>query len=95
MKIVVVLLKVFLIMWTSGRKAGLVWEGLANGEQTDALDFTPRLLACGFTELSSLLLESLGRGGSVSWQLPPRYMDREHHTGVGCTMYSPGRNETK
>ena len=38
MKTVVVLLKVFLIVWMSGRKAGLVWEGLANGEQTDALE---------------------------------------------------------
>ena len=68
---------------------------MADGRQTDALGFAPLLLAGGFTEMSSLLLESLRRGGSASWQLPPRYEDREHHTGVGCTMYSPGRNETK
>ena len=53
---------------------------MANGRQTDALGFAPLLLAGGFTEMSSLLLESLRRGGSASWQLPPRYMDKEHHT---------------
>ena len=52
---------------------------MANGRQTDALGFAPLLLAGGFTEMSSLLLESLRRGGSASWQLPPRYEDGEHH----------------
>ena len=52
---------------------------MANGRQTDALGFAPLLLAGGFTEMSSLLLESLRRGGSASWQLLPRYEDREHH----------------
>ena len=58
-----------------------VWFGrMANGRQTDALGFAPLLLAGGFTELSSLLLESLRRGGSASWQLPPQNGDSEHHT---------------
>ena len=57
-----------------------VWFGrMANGRQTDVLGFAPLLLAGRFTELSSLLLESLRRGGSASWQLPPRYEDRKHH----------------
>ena len=47
------------------------------------LNFSPLLLADGFTKWSSLLLRvSWRRWGSVSWQLPPRNIDREHLKGM-------------
>ena len=43
------------------------------------LNFSPLLLAGGFTKWSSLLLRvSWRRWESVSWQLPPRNKDRRH-----------------
>ena len=51
----------FLVVWTSGRKADLVWEGLANGKQTDALELPSSSWQLGspqvFPSASSLLAE--------------------------------------
>ena len=52
------------------------------------LNFSPLLLAGGFTKWSSLLLRvSWRRWGSVSWQLLPRNKDRRHLLRGGLESY--------
>ena len=52
-------------------------------EQTDAPELAHFFLAVGFTHRFSLQLRvSWRRWGFVSWQLPPRHMDKGHLKGT-------------